>query len=335
MMKNIWIGILAVVLLSACGSKNNTLNSELSNFKVEDTALVDKIFLADKMNNRVLLKKQAPGRWTVNDQFLARPDMIQNILICMHNVEVKQYVPKTAIDNVIKQLAVSATKVEIYQRGELSKTYYVGGPTQDHFGTYMIMQGSDVPFVCYMPGFRGYISNYYIPMEVEWRDRKIFAYDVPQIQSVKVEFFKEPASSWEITNQDNAHFTLKGLQTGEEVKNFDTTKVKELLKNFKIAGFEGFADVNAARMDSVKARYGLYRVTVTPREGDVRFVDLYQIPLPPGTLDMLGRPVSVDVDRMYGLVDGETVTICQFYTFDPITVPLSYFTSSEGLRLRM
>lgn len=335
MKKFIYISFVLLSVLFSCGPKGNTLKEEISDFKIDDTSTVDKIFLADKMNNTVLLTKESSNRWIVNNKFPARPDMIQNLLICIKKVEVKQYVPKPAIENVIKHLSVSATKVEIYQKGKLSKTYYVGGPTQDHFGTYMLMEGAEIPFICYMPGFRGYITSYYIPMEVEWKDRKIFSHEIPEIQSVRVEHFRQPEESWEITNIDNANFQLKALKTGQEIKGFDTTKVKELLKNFKVTGFEGFADVNSARMDSVKAKYGLYRVSLTDRSGRTKFVDLYEIPLPPGTLDMLGRPALVDVDRMYGLVDGETITICQYYTFDPITVPLSYFTSKEGLILRL
>jgi len=300
------------------------MKKELSDFKVEDTASIDKIFLADKSNRTVLLTKEGHS-WTVNGQFSARPDMIQNIMNTIRRIEVKQYVAKSAINNVIKNLAVTATKVEIYQKGKLTKTYYVGGPTQDHYGTYMLLDGSDIPFVCYVPGFRGYLTNYYIPIEEEWRDRKIFAYDISDMASVKVEFVRDPKASWEITNVDDAHFRLRSLHTGQELNNFDTSRVKDVLRNFKVMGFEAFAQVNPARMDSVKSKYGLYRVTVNERSGKTKFVDLYEIPLQPGTLDMMGRPVSVDVDRMYGLVDGKITTICQYFTFDPVTVPITDF----------
>jgi hypothetical protein len=327
-MKKFCFILVAAWVAWGCGPRGNTLNKELSNFKVEDTAAIDKIFLADMQNNTILLQRDG-SQWRVNNDFMARPDMIKNLLNTIRRVEVKQYVPKPAVENIIKSLAVTGTKVEIYQHGKLLKTYYVGGPTQDHYGTYMLLEGSDIPFVCYIPGFRGYLTNHYIPLIDEWRDRKIFAYDISEIGSVKVEFFNDPASSWEIKNLDNAHFTLKALQSGQNIERFDTSRVKDVLQNFKVMGFEGFVNVNAARMDSVKAKYGLYRVSLTEKDGGVKFVDLYSIPLQPGTLDMLGRPVTTDVDRMYGIVDGKNVTICQFYTFDPVTIPISEFMPAD------
>lgn len=314
----------AWLMLASCGPKKNTLTGDESHFKVEDTASVDMIFLADKSNRTVLLTREN-GTWMVNHEFQARKDMIQNLMICIRRVEVKEFVPKAAIENQIKALSVGATKVEIYQNKKLAKVYYVGGPTQDHLGTYMIMQDSNTPFVCYMPGFRGYLSNYYIPMVEEWRDRVIFSYNIKDIASVRVDFARDPDASWELTNVDNASFRLKSVSSGQYLEGFDTSRVKDVLRNFKVMGFEAFATVNKARMDSVQAKYGLYTVSVTDRNGKTRFVQLYEIPLQPGTLDMLGNPVSIDMDRMYGIVDGKTTTICQYYTFDPVTVPIGFF----------
>ena len=64
-------------------------------------------------------------------------------------------VPKAAFNNVIKQIATSGTKVEIYQgKDKPSKTYYIGGATLDHQGTYMILETegvkSSVPFIMYI-----------------------------------------------------------------------------------------------------------------------------------------------------------------------------------------
>src|SRR5688572_6616684 len=121
------IFVFGLVVVS-CGSRNNTFKGKDNEFKVKDTANIDKIFLANKSNQTVLLTKEGK-RWMVNGEFEARGDMMQNLLACIRNVEVKQFVPKTAVDNTMKLLSVAATKVEIYIKGDLHKVYYVGGPT--------------------------------------------------------------------------------------------------------------------------------------------------------------------------------------------------------------
>src|SRR5687767_908567 len=93
--------------MSSCGGKSNTFTGKDNEFKVKDTANIDKIFLANKGNQSVLLTKEE-NRWMVNNEFEARGDMMENILSVIRNVEVKQFVPKNAVENQMKLLAVSA-----------------------------------------------------------------------------------------------------------------------------------------------------------------------------------------------------------------------------------
>ena len=44
---------------------------------------------------------------------------------------------------------------------------------------------------------------------------------------------------------------------------------------------------------------------------------------------MLGEPIQVDVDRMYGILKNGEVTLCQYFTFDPVTIPLDYFVRGQ------
>jgi hypothetical protein len=318
------------LVIWSCGGSADTLKGKDNDFKVKDTANVDKIFLANKGNQSVTLVRDGK-KWMVNNEFEARGDMIANILNAIRNVEVKQFVPKTAIDNTMKLLSVSATKVEIYQKGKLSKVYYVGGPTQDHFGTYMVMQESETPYICYIPGHRGYITNFYTPLADEWRSRQIFRYQLDEIATVKTEFYRVPQLSWEIQNLDNKTFKLKSLSTNKYIEPFDTGAVKMVLKEFKALGFESFVTINSTRLDSVKAKYPLYKITVTGRDGKKRTLDLYEIPMQPGVYTMDGKEAKVDVDRMYGIVDGTTTTICQYYTYDPVAVPITFFMGDKPI----
>lgn len=323
------IGIIVLVLaISSCGGNTDTLKGKDNDFKIKDTANIDKIFLANKGNQSVTLVKDGK-KWRVNNEFDARGDMIDNLLYAIRNVEVKQFVPKPAVDNTMKLLSVSATKVEIYIKGKLSKVYYVGGPTQDHFGTYMVMQDSEMPYICYVPGHRGYISTFYTPLADEWRSRQIFNYQLEEIGSVKTEFYRAPQFSWEIINLDNKSFKLKSLATNNFVAPFDTGAVKSVLREFKALGFESFVEINPTRLDSVKAKYPLYKITVSDKTGKKRTLDLYEIPMQPGVYTMDGKEAKVDVDRMYGIVDGTTTTICQYYTYDPISVPINYFLGQK------
>lgn len=327
-MKKLVTLVICSLLILSCGGKKNTFTSEDNDFKIKDTSTVNKIFLANKSNQTVLLTKEN-GRWRLNGKYDARMDLLQNLFYTIKNIEVKEFVPKAAVENQLKLLAVAGTKVEIYQNDELAKVYYVGGPTQDHMGTYFLMEGSENPYVVYLPGHRGYLTNHFTPIEEEWKSRVIFSHHISEIKSVQVDFVKTPELSWELINVDDNHLQLRDVMRNQILSPFDTIAAKNILKEFKALGFEGYAKINSGRLDSVKTKYGLCKITLNTKQGGKRTLDLYQIPVQEGTYSPAGNPITVDVDRMYGIIDGEIQTICQYFTYDMVTAPITFFMPKQ------
>jgi len=321
------IGLLCFILLIAASckrTKNSPLRADYSNFKLQDTAAIDSVFIQDKGGRFVRLVREDKG-WRVNEDFKARPDLIQLMMNTLHRMEVKEFVRKSAIDNMLRQLAVFSTQVKVYEKGVLLRNFHVGGPTMDHLGTYMLMSETDVPVVVYVPGFRGYLSNHFSPLVEEWRDRKVFNYSLDELHSVTVEHHREPASSFTVEVLGGGDFKITQLSSGIALDVLDTGLVKIFLKNFKLLGFEGFTSPGKERLDSVKTYYALYSITVKETTGKSKRLDLYELPLPPGTLNMVGEPVKVDVDRMLGIMEDTVITMCQYFTYDPVTVPIRWF----------
>jgi len=181
------LAIMAVILVLQ--NRKGTLKGEMGEFAIVDTASVTKIFMADMRNNQVLLTKNSPGEWMLNDSLKARKEGLDLLLKTMSNLAVKAPVPKKSYNSVIKRLATNSIKVEIYQKKyrvdlfnwiklfpheKLTKVYYVGNATPDNMGTFMLLDGSDVPFVVYEPGFRGFVAARYTAATNDWRDHQIF-----------------------------------------------------------------------------------------------------------------------------------------------------------------
>jgi len=59
--------IIAAILVFS--TSTSTLNRRVSDFSVQDTASVTKIFMADKSNNELLLERQPDGSWIVDGKF--------------------------------------------------------------------------------------------------------------------------------------------------------------------------------------------------------------------------------------------------------------------------
>ncbi|MCK4569698.1 MAG: hypothetical protein KAT76_05355, partial [Bacteroidales bacterium] len=168
--------IVIIGILFLINRKYTTLDDTESGFAIEDTSIVVKIFMADKNNRSVKLTKESPGKWTLNDKYLAHNYNISMLLGTMKDLKVRYPVSLAARDNVIRRLATIARKVEIYQEvyrinlfnriklfphEKLTRTYYVGDATQDNIGTFIQMEGAEQPYVVFIPRLRGYVYPRY------------------------------------------------------------------------------------------------------------------------------------------------------------------------------
>lgn len=339
--------ILAIIaLILVLNNSRDTFSKSARDFAIQDTSSVTKVFMSDKSNKVITLQKDKSGLWIVNNDYKARKDAIITLLTTMMRVSVLEPVSKAARNNVIKRLAANSVKVEIYQRKyrinifdwiklfpheKLTKTYYVGGNTQNNIGTYMLMEGSQIPFITYIPGFRGFISIRYSPREDDWRDHTIFNQKISEIRSVKVEFLESPEQSYVLKNEDNTSFELKSLYQDKEIQNYDTLKVLDFITSFSNIKFEALLNnLDIPGKDSIINSTPFHVITLTEKTGNESVVKTFHKYPAKEEFDLEGEPVLYDRDRLYALVNNdEDFVLIQFFVFDRILRPISYFMKSE------
>jgi len=338
--------IVIAAIVNFTRSNHSTLGDG-SDFKIQDTSLVTKIFLADKRNNTVLLERGEAGRWIVNKSNLASDYSIDIFMKTIMNLEVKSPVSKEAHENMVKLLATNGTKVEIYQKayridlfGKIKwfsyekcvRTYYVGTSTQDNLGTYMLMEGSDTPYIMYIPGFNGYLTSRYSPLEIDWRDHSIYNYKYRDIRSVTLLFPETPEKAFKAVKTDQKSFQLfAGLNPygplNVQVPVFDTVKLMDLFGGFQDVRFEAIiSDMAPQAKDSLLKAVPFHILTLETNDGKVRILKTYHMRGTPDAMDLDNRPVLWDRDRMFALVDNKDLVMIQFYVFDPLIRPIQYYT---------
>ncbi len=338
------LALVAVILWASRSS--STFSRSDSGFKLDDSTTVTRIFMADKNNNTVTLTRRGPGQWTVNGKYPGQNQNIDLLLKTMVNIEVQQPVAKAARNNIIKELAVNAVKVEIYQQAyriellgrrwfpheKLTKVYYVGGATQSNLGCFMLMQGSEEPFIVFLPGFRGFVSPRYSPIEKYWRDYNIFRVAITGIARVKVEVPATPEYSYEVRNDGKNHFTLVALSGQKEIVGYDTLRLLNFLSGFRNLSYEALLnDINPAYKDSILRSQPFIILTLTDTAGVTRTVTTYHKKGPEGQTSPNGTPLPYDLDRLYAsLNNGKDFTLIQYYTFDKVLRPLPFFLKEAG-----
>ena len=304
------IVILIGVSIAIYFVRNYDSQSTLRDFAVEDTASITKIFLANKQGSAVTLEREE-NRWTVNKQYTARRDFVNNLL---------------TLERVMKDLAVQGIKVEIYQGDECVKVYYVGGVTEDNNGAYMILENSDLPFILTRPGFTGYLPVHYLPELSEWRERIAFNYNIDDIAKVYVEY-PDRDESFIAERLGENNYNLKNIDGSSMEIPFDTLRVKEFVSRIKFVGFETYIldSLQSFKRDSLQKTEMMASFTVEDKTGAKSKLVTYRRPNTSGLFDPQGNLFEYDVDNLYGIINNNEVVILQYPIVDPITFYKSDF----------
>lgn len=318
--------VLVAIVLVIFLRQNSNPQKVLRDFAVQDTASIDKIFLADKSNKTILLERKA-NSWTVNGKFKARSDLVNLLLETISKLEVNSPVPEAKLDKVLKDLSVTGIKTEIYQKGELVKTYYVGGVTQDNMGTYMIMEGSEAPFIVYIPGFNGYLTVRYNTELNEWRERQVFNYQIPDIAKIRIEYRASKEESFIAYAEDNNNFRLTDIEGNDVGFEYNALMLKEFVARCKFLGFEAYImdELQQHKRDSLSKEPMIAQYTIEDKNGNIRSLKTYYRQNINNFRDDDGIPYEYDIDRLYGIIDDKEVVLLQFYTLDPISLTKSDF----------
>lgn len=305
-------------------SSTGTMNENDSDFAVNDTSKIDKIFIADKGDNEVVLTRDN-NKWLVNGKYKCRPESIELLLTTIKRLKANNPVPNAAYNNIVRGLAGNSKKVEIYSNGKSDpiKTYYIGPTTPKQNGNYMLLEGSKQPYAVGIPGFIGYVSGRYILDENDWRDRTVFAYRPEDVKSVTVQFPQEPQKSFHLAVDNQTNFGLFKLNNQAEQKPIILDKAKALnyLQGFRFLANEAILE-NYTRKDSLLNSPKAMVLSVEDNKGEKKSIDIYYMPTNRRSKKQFnedGSRVKYDVDRFYAVMnEGKDFIIIQHYVFGKV-----------------
>ena len=234
--------ILMAALMWFLSSDSKSTISLENNFAISDTASVSKIFIADRNGTTITLSRNEKN-WVINNKYEVRKDAINTILTTINQIRIQKQVSKNAFDNVIKNLATTGVKIEIYTNQDApDKTYTIGSSTSNHLGSYMLLDGSETPFIVHIPSFNGFLSPRYGIQgnkisEKDWRTTNIFNLKTEKILRVIVNHIQEPEKSFTLTT--GSMILLNNLGNEESL---NQENALQFLNAFKLLNCESFKD---------------------------------------------------------------------------------------------
>ncbi len=312
---------------------NGTSVKSQTDFAIEDTSAIGKIFIAAPSGKQALIERKENGRWMVNDKYTAREDAVQTLLKTFKNVYIQRPVAKEIEEQAIRVMAAGAKKVEVYDRkGKWMKTWYVGHATSDKKGTFMILETpgggkSTVPYIMDLRGFIGMLNTRFFTDENEWRGTRVFQYSEPTLSEISIQYPSEPENSFMIKYAGGNELALFAGNGATPIAPFDTSLVKDYMLNFKLASFENYrTGLSQLQEDSVKATapYQVIKIKDAKMEHVVRLWPKGVVNEPAS--DSIDPTLSeVDKERVYADWNSGELATAQRLTWDRFRAPLAVF----------
>lgn len=343
-MKRIIIVILGIALLVGLGifttrliSNKGKSDEQLAafNFEIKDTASVNKIIITEPSGVEMTLIRSG-NQWTDAKGGCVQPVLVFNILEALYNVRFKGYVPENSVKTVINRISTIGIKVQYFQNDEWSKTWYIGGSTSDHHGTYMLVESaeagkSDLPVIAEIKGMKGIIEPRFFADPRKWQCSGIFAYQMQDIAEVNVKFTDRPDRSFEVRKIKKDYVVKYG---GKYLTTLDTNMVYRYLLNFKRVNFENpNYELNEKQLDSLKRSKPFCELKVRTTKGEKKNLRMFRIKSTgDAEVDDFGDKVNYDINRFWcELPDGQMVK-CQYFVFNPLLMGHIYFNPNRYAR---
>lgn len=208
------LGGLLYFLINRYGGDKESVEITSESFSIEDTASIDKVFLANLNEKESLIERKKDG-WYVKqgDEWrMANQSRVEILLSTLRRVRVKNPVPLSMKENVVKAMATSSVKVEVYSGDKMLKSFYVDGTTPDEMGTYMALNDNQKkPVVTHIPGFEGYLSSRFFADTRDWLSKRLFSYNPLAIREVSVMYNDSIEKSFTLKQKENGKILISGI----------------------------------------------------------------------------------------------------------------------------
>lgn len=321
------VGAITAFLMTNSNSKSTISDDKLEyDFSYQDTAAIDKIVLASKNRDTVVLTR-VDNRWLVDGEHPARKDAVDVLLETFHGMELRHYVQKSAEQTVLRYMSGYGKSVQVYADGELVQDFIVGTDQNDQLGTYFMKRDGQRPFAIHIPHFNGFLSTRFFIDNIAWRNRDIFGYNDANIKEATMEYSLVPQEGYKITQTEDGKLAVYD-NADLPIEPFNAQHTRYLLGVLRTLKYEGHIKESEgayAKKDSITSSIPVFELTVSTFDGESKTLSAYYMPAEPDTYDNEGNLRLWDPDRFYAYISDGRFVVIQTYAMDNVLKTREYF----------
>tara|TARA_B100001057_G_C22795612_1_gene929496 strand:+ start:126 stop:1118 length:993 start_codon:yes stop_codon:yes gene_type:complete len=305
---------------------NNHQNNDFKDFSIKDTASITKFRISDTEGNTITINRDNNSKiWMIDGtDFRASKPTVDLIMETFYRIRVKQDVANSALNTVINRLSVRHKKVEIFLKEDSPyKSWYIGSPTQDHTGTYMLLEigenKSSKPYVTYKPGMYGTLEVRFFTDWKGWRSPRVFDYVNPKnIQKISTNFIGNEKESYTITYEnDSLNFYDNDNNL---VTDYNEIQVKHYLTHFNNISYNKIIFEKQIIIDSIFNSNRFVSFELKDVNNNIKKVDFWRI-------KDENSPNGWDPEYGYIRVNNNNELLrAQYFNWEILFKPLSFFT---------
>ena len=265
------VALIAVsVMIALTGKKENQRSFDANMFAVNDTSAIASVTISGQTSTNELTKT-ATG-WTLNNQYLADPNMIHIMQSILSQVKVKRQVAKLNYTEIVKDLKEQGRKVLLKYDDGSQWEFIAGGSAAKKDAFYL---KDDQAYFVEIPGYNNYISGIFELTENQWRDRLLFS------------------STWR---------SLKSL----EINYLDENEKLKIYFHNKFLAVEGVNKLDTTALMTYMGQYEYFQINDYLEKGRYPKYDSLSLTAPIAQLTVNDIDLSKDVDlRIFPLLEGQ------------------------------
>ena len=248
-------------------SKDKSGKPEYSDFiKIDTTDLLKVTFTVGKETHYVAPKTSS--NWFIDSKYDVRKDIITTMKLGLARMDVKMPVASEIREDIKKRLISTGVHVQVLtEEGE--KEFWVLTNDNDNNSSYFISSPSAEPYIIYVPGFTGDLTDLFKLKAGDWRNKALFRNVPGGIEEIAVSYQSSPKdgfiikkvlNNYEVVDMPAADstrlYTYLSLFQRVNVDNYLVDKQKDsveyLLKSQKSEVLVSLTDFDKTRSKSIE-----------------------------------------------------------------------------------